>query len=67
MKVALYARTSTRDKGQNPEMQLEPLRHYCEVMGWVFSSFHFCQTKHPSHIPSWQNRDCFEYGHQPPL
>jgi DNA invertase Pin-like site-specific DNA recombinase len=34
MKVALYARTSTRDKGQNPEMQLEPLRRYCEVMGW---------------------------------
>ena len=32
MKVAIYARVSTRDKGQNPEVQLEPLRKYCEVM-----------------------------------
>ena len=34
MKVAIYARVSTRDKGQNPEVQLEPLRKYCEVMQW---------------------------------
>jgi len=26
MRVALYARVSTRDKGQNPETQLQPLR-----------------------------------------
>ena len=34
MKIALYARCSTRDKGQNPEMQLEPLRNYCLSMSW---------------------------------
>lgn len=28
MKVALYARVSTLDKGQNPETQLQPLREY---------------------------------------
>lgn len=32
--VALYARVSTRDKNQNPEMQLEPMRQYCQSMGW---------------------------------
>jgi len=30
MKVALYARVSTSDKGQDPEMQLRELREYCE-------------------------------------
>ncbi len=34
MKVAIYARVSTRDKGQNPEMQLEPCRRYCAAMPW---------------------------------
>jgi DNA invertase Pin-like site-specific DNA recombinase len=29
MKVALYARVSTNDKGQNPEMQLAEMREYC--------------------------------------
>jgi DNA invertase Pin-like site-specific DNA recombinase len=33
MKVALYARVSTRDKGQNPEMQLAALRDYCTAAG----------------------------------
>ena len=32
MKVALYARVSTRDK-QNPEVQLRELRHYCASRG----------------------------------
>jgi DNA invertase Pin-like site-specific DNA recombinase len=30
MKIALYARVSTSDKGQDPEMQLRELREYCE-------------------------------------
>jgi DNA invertase Pin-like site-specific DNA recombinase len=30
MKIALYARVSTTDKGQDPEMQLRELRDYCE-------------------------------------
>ena len=29
MKVAIYARVSTHDKGQDPDLQLKPLREYC--------------------------------------
>jgi DNA invertase Pin-like site-specific DNA recombinase len=32
--VAVYARVSTADKGQDPEMQLRELREYCERRGW---------------------------------
>jgi DNA invertase Pin-like site-specific DNA recombinase len=32
--VALYARVSTRDKDQDPEMQLVPMREYAESRGW---------------------------------
>jgi len=34
MRTALYARCSTHDKGQDPEMQLQPLREYCAARGW---------------------------------
>jgi DNA invertase Pin-like site-specific DNA recombinase len=34
MKVAIYARVSTRDKGQDVRNQLEQLRAYCERQGW---------------------------------
>lgn len=30
MKAALYARVSTKDKDQNPELQLDALRRYCQ-------------------------------------
>lgn len=33
MKAALYARVSTADKDQNPEVQLEKLRDYCKEQG----------------------------------
>lgn len=33
--VALYARVSTLDKGQDPEMQLRELRDYCKRQGWT--------------------------------
>ena len=33
-RVALYARVSTADKGQNPEVQLTPLREYCKAREW---------------------------------
>ncbi len=33
MKVALYARVSTDDKGQDPETQLLSLREFCEREG----------------------------------
>jgi DNA invertase Pin-like site-specific DNA recombinase len=34
MKAALYARVSTIDKDQNPEVQLVQLREFCQRMGW---------------------------------
>jgi DNA invertase Pin-like site-specific DNA recombinase len=37
MRVALYARVSTNDKGQDPEMQLRELREYCQRRGWSIS------------------------------
>lgn len=34
MRVALYARVSTKDKDQNPETQLRPLRAHCNQKVW---------------------------------
>jgi DNA invertase Pin-like site-specific DNA recombinase len=34
MRTALYARVSTLDKGQDPEVQLRELREYCQRRGW---------------------------------
>ncbi|MBJ6109421.1 recombinase family protein [Hymenobacter sp. BT523] len=34
MRVAIYARVSTRDKGQSTDNQLPDLRRYAEVQGW---------------------------------
>jgi DNA invertase Pin-like site-specific DNA recombinase len=34
MRVALYARVSTRDKGQDTENQLTQLREFARVQGW---------------------------------
>src|SRR5271169_6873122 len=34
MKAAIYARVSTSNGGQSPEMQLIELRAYCERRGW---------------------------------
>jgi Resolvase, N terminal domain len=33
-RVAIYARVSTDDKGQDPENQLRQLRQWCERMGY---------------------------------
>src|SRR5215472_4035507 len=33
--AALYARVSTRDKRQNPELQLDELREYAAKRGWL--------------------------------
>lgn len=35
IKAALYARVSTADKGQDPELQLAPLRDYCAKRGFL--------------------------------
>jgi DNA invertase Pin-like site-specific DNA recombinase len=37
MRVALYARVSTTDKGQDTENQLLQLRRFCETQGWVIA------------------------------
>lgn len=34
-RVAIYARVSTANSGQSPEMQLRELREYCERRGWT--------------------------------
>jgi DNA invertase Pin-like site-specific DNA recombinase len=34
MRCALYARVSTKDKGQDTENQLAQLRQFCETQGW---------------------------------
>jgi DNA invertase Pin-like site-specific DNA recombinase len=34
-RAAVYGRVSTKDKGQNPEMQLAELREYCQRRGWT--------------------------------
>jgi DNA invertase Pin-like site-specific DNA recombinase len=34
-RVALYARVSTRDKGQDTENQLAQLRDFCQRQGWL--------------------------------
>lgn len=34
MRAAIYARVSTANNGQNPEMQLGELREYCQRRGW---------------------------------
>ena len=34
MRAALYARVSTADKGQNPEMQIRELQEYCGRRKW---------------------------------
>src|ERR1035438_4760942 len=35
MRVALYARVSTKDKGQDTENQLLQLRQFCQQQGWT--------------------------------
>lgn len=34
MKVGIYVRVSTADRGQDPELQLVPLREYSRARGW---------------------------------
>src|SRR5579859_8191727 len=35
LRVALYARVSTRDKDQDPELQLDAMRAYVATRGWM--------------------------------
>jgi DNA invertase Pin-like site-specific DNA recombinase len=38
MKAALYARVSTDDKGQNPQVQLDQLRKFCQDANWEITT-----------------------------
>ncbi len=37
--MALYARISTRDQDQDPELQLVPMRTYCAARGWQTTEY----------------------------
>ena len=39
MKIGLYVRVSTSDKGQDPELQLSPLRDYAKARGWETTDY----------------------------
>ena len=39
MRGALYARVSTDDKGQDPEVQLQPMRELAAARGWVSTEY----------------------------
>src|SRR5215472_3483943 len=38
MRVAIYARVSTANNGQDPSVQTRELREYCERRGWTVAS-----------------------------
>ena len=37
VRAAIYARASTSNNGQDPEMQTRELREYCERRGWIIA------------------------------
>ena len=37
MRVAIYARVSTTDKGQQVDRQLSQLREICQANGWIIT------------------------------
>ncbi len=39
MRVALYSRVSTRDKDQDPLVQLAPMREYAIARGWTLTEY----------------------------
>lgn len=43
-RVALYARVSTKDKGQDTENQLRQLRQFAGTQGWVISQEYVDRT-----------------------
>src|SRR5438552_15624129 len=38
MRIGVYARVSTLDKGQDPEMQLRELQEYCARRNWIIAA-----------------------------
>ena len=51
MRVAIYARVSTDDKGQDPENQLRELRAWCVNSGHVIS------REYVEHESGWRGTD----------
>jgi DNA invertase Pin-like site-specific DNA recombinase len=39
LRIALYARVSTRDKDQDPELQLDAMRDYVRTRGWEATEY----------------------------
>ena len=61
-RVAIYARVSTRDKDQDPELQLGPLREYVATRGWVAVEYvDFAPAGDLRHRTSW--RRLLDDGH----
>lgn len=54
MNAAIYARVSTVDKGQDPEMQLSELREYCDRMGWQYQEYVDCTSGAKETRPEYQ-------------
>jgi len=55
MRAFLYARVSTIDKDQNPEVQFSELRAFCKFRGWtVESEFVDRMSGSKSQRPQWQ-------------
>jgi DNA invertase Pin-like site-specific DNA recombinase len=52
LKVAIYARVSTDDKGQNPETQLMACREYCKRMDWEIAGEYVDQAR----AKDWKHR-----------
>ena len=63
MTVAIYARVSTRDKGQDTENQLAQLRAFCRRQGWeVYREYVDAATGSKATRPAFQS--LFEDAHQ---
>src|ERR1700752_1793931 len=63
MTVAIYARVSTRDKGQDTENQLAQLRAFCQRQGWeVYREYVDAAAGSTSSRPAFQK--LFEDAHQ---
>lgn len=55
MRVAVYARVSTRDRDQNPETQLQPLRAYCRQQDWAWEEYvDQASAADAGHRTAWQ-------------
>jgi len=39
VKAAIYARVSTRNKGQDTKLQVDPLEEYCKRQGWEYDTY----------------------------